>query len=58
MKKTIVILFLAISFVMMVLISFMKFQATLNLQSSEPLSRYEMDSSHFLGSEFDLLIGH
>ena len=44
MQKVIIVLFLAISFVMMTLISYMKFQTMLYLESTQISSEYYVDS--------------
>jgi len=45
MKKIIILLFLAISFVMMILISYMKFQTILYFQSANTTPEYYVEYS-------------
>ena len=47
MQKVIILLFLAISFVMMTLISYMKFQTILYLESTEASNQYQVDGYQY-----------
>lgn len=47
MQKVIVLLFLAISFVMMTLISYMKFQTILYLESTQTSTEYYVDGYRY-----------
>lgn len=47
MQKIIILLFLAISFVMMTLISYMKFQTILYLESTEASNQYQVDGYQY-----------
>jgi hypothetical protein len=51
MQKVIVLLFLAISFVMMTLISYMKFQTILYLESTHTSSEYHEEAYEYLSTE-------
>lgn len=51
MQKVIVLLFLAISFVMMTLISYMKFQTILYLESTHTSSEYHVDGYQYASAD-------
>ena len=51
MQKVIILLFLAISFVMMTLISYMKFQTMLYLDSTHATTEYYMDNHSYTIAE-------
>lgn len=51
MQKVIVLLFLAISFVMMTLISYMKFQTILYLESTHTSSEYNVDGYQYASAD-------
>lgn len=53
MKKVVILLLLAISFVMMTLISWMKFQTTMYFHSSQPHTKYQMEDSHLIHKYID-----
>lgn len=51
MQKVIILLFLAISFVMMTLISYMKFQTILYLESAQASSQYQVDAYQYVDGD-------
>jgi len=51
MQKVIVLLFLAISFVMMTLISYMKFQTILYLESTHTSSEYRVERYEYVSAD-------
>jgi len=57
MKKIIVLLFLAISFVMMILISYMKFQTILYLESSNNAQEYYVQDSNHAHPNYNPILG-
>lgn len=53
MQKVIILLFLAISFVMMTLISYMKFQTMLYLESTHTSSEYSVEDHSYTIAKTD-----
>ena len=51
MQKVIILLFLAISFVMMTLISYMKFQTIFYLESAHASSEYRVDGYPYMAPD-------
>ncbi|MEX2591482.1 MAG: hypothetical protein WD426_01825 [Anditalea sp.] len=52
MKKVIILLLLAISFVVMTLISWMKFQTTIYFQSNQSPWEYQVEDSNRIHSKY------